>query len=45
MSHGQIHAWNILDRKPVLAKWEEGLFTEIYGHTPLAYHALSPPPL
>lgn len=29
MSHGQIHAWNILDRKPVLAKWEEGLFTEI----------------
>ena len=29
MSHGQIHAWNILDRKPVLAKWEDGLFTEI----------------
>ena len=29
MSHGQIHAWNILDRKPVLAKWEEGLITEI----------------
>ena len=29
MSHGEIHAWNILDRQPVLAKWEEGLFTEI----------------
>jgi len=29
MSHGEIHAWNILDRKPVLAKWEEGLFTVI----------------
>ena len=29
MNQGKIHAWNILDRKPVLAKWEEGLFTEI----------------
>lgn len=29
MSHGEIHAWNILDRQPVLAKWEVGLFTEI----------------
>ena len=29
MNHGEIHAWNILDRQPVLAKWEEGLFTEI----------------
>ncbi len=29
MSHGEIHAWNILDRQPVLAKWVEGLFTEI----------------
>jgi len=29
MSRGEIHAWNILDRKPVLAKWEEGRFTEI----------------
>ena len=29
MSHGEIHAWNILDRQPVLAKWEKGLFTEI----------------
>ena len=29
MSHGHIHAWNILDRKPVLAKWDDGCFTEI----------------
>jgi len=29
MSLGEIHAWNILDRQPVLAKWEEGLFTQI----------------
>ena len=29
MNQGEIHAWNILDRQPVLAKWEEGLFTEI----------------
>jgi N-acetylglucosamine-6-phosphate deacetylase len=29
MNQGEIHAWNILDRKPVLAKWDEGLFTEI----------------
>ncbi|MDP7585894.1 MAG: N-acetylglucosamine-6-phosphate deacetylase, partial [Verrucomicrobiota bacterium] len=29
MSRSEIHAWNILDRKPVLAKWDEGCFTEI----------------
>ncbi len=29
MSRGEIHAWNILDRKPVLAKWDEGRFTQI----------------
>ncbi|MDP7050402.1 MAG: N-acetylglucosamine-6-phosphate deacetylase [Verrucomicrobiota bacterium] len=29
MNPGQIHAWNILDRKPVLAKWDEGRFTQI----------------
>ncbi|MEE2946898.1 MAG: N-acetylglucosamine-6-phosphate deacetylase [Verrucomicrobiota bacterium] len=29
MSPGQIHAWNILDRKPVMVKWDEGRFTEI----------------
>ncbi len=29
MSSGEIHAWNILDGKPVFAKWDEGRFTEI----------------
>ena len=29
MSRGEIHAWNILDRQPVLAKWDNGHFTEI----------------
>tara|TARA_B100000678_G_scaffold238719_1_gene208926 strand:+ start:66 stop:1196 length:1131 start_codon:yes stop_codon:yes gene_type:complete len=29
MSRGEIHAWNILDSQPVLAKWDNGHFTEI----------------
>ena len=29
MSRGEIHAWNILDSKPVLAKWDNGHFTKI----------------
>jgi len=29
MVNGEIHAWNTLNRKPVLAKWEKGRFTEI----------------
>ena len=29
MTRGEIHAWNILDSQPVLAKWDNGHFTEI----------------
>ena len=29
MSRGEIHAWNILDSQPALAKWDNGHFTEI----------------
>ena len=29
MSRGEIHAWNILGSQPVLAKWDNGHFTEI----------------
>ena len=32
MANGEIHAWNILDRQPVLAKWDNGIFTE-FTHT------------
>ena len=28
MAKGEIHAWNILDRQPVLAKWDDGIFTD-----------------
>ena len=45
MSTGEIHAWNILDRKPVLAKWEEGRFTEITttGEPPAGNLWIGPP--
>ena len=29
MANGEVHAWNILDRQPVLAKWDNGIFTDI----------------
>ena len=29
MTSGEVHAWNILNRQPVIAKWENGIFTEI----------------
>ncbi len=32
MAKGEIHAWNILDRQPVLAKWDNGIFTD-FNHT------------
>ena len=32
MAKGKIHAWNILDRQPVLAKWDNGIFTD-FNHT------------
>ena len=32
MANGEIHAWNILDRQPVLAKWDNGIFTD-FNHT------------
>lgn len=32
MAKGEIHAWNILDRQPVLAKWDDGIFTD-FNHT------------
>jgi N-acetylglucosamine-6-phosphate deacetylase len=32
MTSGELHAWNILDRQPVLAKWDKGVFTEL-AHT------------
>ena len=28
MTSGEIHAWNILDRQPVVARWENSAFTE-----------------
>ena len=28
MANGEVHAWNILDRQPVLAKWDNGIFTD-----------------
>ncbi|MBC8243014.1 MAG: N-acetylglucosamine-6-phosphate deacetylase [Verrucomicrobia bacterium] len=45
MSTGEIHAWNILDGKPVLAKWEEGRFTEITptGEPPAGNRWIGPP--
>ena len=45
MSTGEIHAWNILDRKPVLAKWGEGRFTEITttGEPPAGNLWIGPP--
>mgnify|MGYP003315064966 FL=1 len=32
MTSGELHAWNILDRQPVLAKCDKGVFTEL-AHT------------
>ena len=29
MTSGEVHAWNILNRQPVIAKWANGMFTEI----------------
>jgi N-acetylglucosamine-6-phosphate deacetylase len=29
MTNGEVHAWNILNRQPVIAKWANGMFTEI----------------
>ena len=29
MESGEIHAWNILNHQPVLARWSNGLFTKI----------------
>jgi N-acetylglucosamine-6-phosphate deacetylase len=45
MSHGEIHAWNILDRQPVLAKWDDGRFTEITAteEPPAEAKWISPP--
>ena len=28
MINGEVHAWNILDCQPVLAKWDNGIFTD-----------------
>ena len=28
MANGEVHAWNILDRQPVLANWDNGIFTD-----------------
>ena len=46
MANGEIHAWNILDRQPVLAKWDNGIFTE-FTHTtePPAQNEWIGPPL
>ena len=46
MANGEIHAWNILDRQPVLAKWDNGIFTE-FTHTtePPAQNKWIGPPL
>lgn len=37
MTSGELHAWNILDRQPVLVKWDNGVFTELA-------HTYEPPP-
>lgn len=29
MNRGEVHAWNILDRQPIIVKWDDGAFTEI----------------
>ena len=28
MANGEVHAWNILDRQPILAEWDSGIFTD-----------------
>ena len=29
MPSGEVHAWNILDRKPVIVRWDKGVITEL----------------
>ena len=46
MANGEVHAWNILDRQPVLAKWDNGIFTDITPTTePPAQNKWIGPPL
>ena len=46
MANGEVHAWNILDRQPVLAKWDNGIFTDITLTTePPAQNKWIGPPL
>ena len=46
MANGEVHAWNILDRQPVLAKWDNGIFTDITSTTePPAQNNWIGPPL
>ena len=29
MPSGEVHAWNILNRKPVIVRWDKGAITEL----------------
>ncbi len=46
MANGEVHAWNILDRQPVVAKWDNGIFTDFTPTTePPAQNKWIGPPL
>ncbi len=46
MANGEVHAWNILDRQPFVARWDNGIFTDFTPTTePPAQNKWIGPPL